>query len=559
MLPRLIQGGMGVGVSGWPLARAVAAMGQLGVVSGTALDTIMIRRLALGDVGGHVRRAIAAFPVARVGRAVVERYFREAGYCGDTRTETACDESSLLNEASDPGDAAAPNDSSRRKSLFDLLALPRARLTRDREWLLILANFVEVFLAKEGIASQVLSATREPVGATASASDVACETGRDSGHCDASNTHGAVGINYLHKIQFPTLPSLYGAMLAGVDVVLMGAGIPGDIPAVLDRLSQNLQASITLDVLDAGEAKHVLSFDPMALWRAEGIETGPVLRRPKFLAIVSSATLARALLKKAPGGIDGFVVEAPIAGGHNAPPRGPLSLSVRGEPIYGERDIVDFAQMVNLGVPFWLAGGCATRDKVIEAMSLGAHGVQVGTAFAFCEESGLDPDLRRSFLARVLQGEGDVFTDPAASPTSFPFKVAALDETLSDAAVYEQRPRLCDLGYLRRAYARGDGTIGYRCPGEPIEEYVKKGGTIEDTVGRKCLCNGLLANVGLGQHRGDGYVEPALLTAGDDLDCLKGYITPDRLSYHASDVVERLVPSAHGASAAEHLIASPVA
>jgi len=47
--PWLIQGGMGVGVSGWRLARAVARTGQLGVVSGTALDTLLIRVLQSGD------------------------------------------------------------------------------------------------------------------------------------------------------------------------------------------------------------------------------------------------------------------------------------------------------------------------------------------------------------------------------------------------------------------------------------------------------------------------------------------------------------------------------
>ncbi len=62
-LPVLIQGGMGVAVSDWRLARAVSEAGHLGVVSGTALDAVMARRLQLGDPGGHIRRALAAFPV----------------------------------------------------------------------------------------------------------------------------------------------------------------------------------------------------------------------------------------------------------------------------------------------------------------------------------------------------------------------------------------------------------------------------------------------------------------------------------------------------------------
>ena len=61
--PPIIQGGMGVGVSGWQLARAVSGMGQLGVVSGTAIDVVMARRLQSGDPDGDVRRALAHFPV----------------------------------------------------------------------------------------------------------------------------------------------------------------------------------------------------------------------------------------------------------------------------------------------------------------------------------------------------------------------------------------------------------------------------------------------------------------------------------------------------------------
>lgn len=487
---------MGAGVSSWTLAREVSSLGQIGVVSGTALDSILVRKLWGGDPGGHMRRAIAAFPSQEIARSVLDRYLRVDG---SERAPSGSD-------GAGDGDGDEVGDSSQGQR-YKLVPLLRAHLTPARQGLLVLANFVEVFLAKDG-------------------------------------HDGVVGINYLEKIQFPTLPSLYGAMLAGVDIVLIGAGIPAEIPGVLDRLSRHLEVSITLDVLDGGDAKVELRFDP----RSIGLGAGPLgaveLRRPKFLPIVSAATLAKALLRKAPGGIDGFVVEGPIAGGHNAPPRGPLHLSERGEPVYGERDVVDLEQMKALGVPFWLAGAYGSRERFAAAVAAGAHGVQVGTAFAFCEESGLDPELRRRFLANLLLGGGDVFTDPVASPTGFPFKVAALDGTLSEDAAYDERPRLCDLGYLRRAYRRADGTLDYRCPSEPVDDYVRKGGRAEDTVGRKCLCNALVTNIGMGQHRADGYEELPMLTAGDDINCVLAYITPERLSYRARDVIESLLPSA---------------
>ncbi len=68
------------------------------------------------------------------------------------------------------------------------------------------------------------------------------------------------------------------------------------------------------------------------------------LTRPKFIAIVSSNTLATTMLKRANGRVDGFVVEGPTAGGHNAPPRGKLQFDEAGEAIYGERDKVDLAK-----------------------------------------------------------------------------------------------------------------------------------------------------------------------------------------------------------------------
>lgn len=134
-----------------------------------------------------------------------------------------------------------------------------------------------------------------------------------------------------------------------------------------------------------------------------------------------------------------------------------------------------------------------------------------------------------------------------------------MEESLSEAGVYQDRPRLCDLGYLRRACRTPDGTLDYRCPAEPIEDYLKKGGLIEDTVGRKCLCNALVANLGLGQRRPDSYEEPPLLTAGNDLDCIRPFITPEKLSYHASDVIAALLPPEYrinvraGAGAAAHV------
>jgi nitronate monooxygenase len=239
--------------------------------------------------------------------------------------------------------------------------------------------------------------------------------------------------------------------------------------------------------------------------------------------------------------VDGFVVEGPDAGGHNAPPRGKLQLNGAGEPVYGERDRVDPAKMRELGVPFWLAGGYGSAERLAQALEAGAAGIQVGTAFAFCTESGLRPDYRLQSLHRIASGQARIFTDPAASPTGFPFKVVSLEGTESEEAVYRARPRVCDMGYLREAYRTEAGEIGYRCAGEPVTVYESKGGRAEKTLGRKCLCNALMANIGLPQIRNGKRTEPGLLTAGDDLPNVARFLPAEGLDYSAADVIARIV------------------
>jgi nitronate monooxygenase len=371
--------------------------------------------------------------------------------------------------------------------------------------LCMVSNFVEVFLAKDG--------HKNPVG-----------------------------INYLEKVQIPHLPSIYGAMLAGVGYVLMGAGIPLHIPGVLDAFALQHPAEYKLMITGAAQAQFASLDTPMRLDPSEYAEGPlPVLHRPKFLAIVSSNTLATTMLRRATGKVDGLVIESPTAGGHNAPPRGKLQLNAVGEPVYGERDRVNIAELRTLGVPFWLAGGYGNPEKLREALDQGAAGVQTGTAFAFSRESGLRSDLKYRLLEQAVAGAGQVFTDPLASPTGFPFKVAQLEGTSSHLNVYEERARVCDLGYLREPYVTSEGGIGYRCAAEPVANYVAKGGDAENTVGRKCLCNSLLANVGYAQVRNGATVEPALVTIGDDLNTVAQFLAPGRESYGAADVVERLL------------------
>jgi nitronate monooxygenase len=119
--------------------------------------------------------------------------------------------------------------------------------------------------------------------------------------------------------------------------------------------------------------------------------------------------------------------------------------------------------------------------------------------------------------------------------------MAQVPGTLSEVDLYLKRTRVCDLGYLRELYLKDDGTVGYRCPAEPEAHFTLKGGAIERTVGRKCICNGLPATVGLAQIRAEGESELPVATAGDDLVIIGTFLPPGRENYTAVEVIERLL------------------
>lgn len=99
-----------------------------------------------------------------------------------------------------------------------------------------------------------------------------------------------------------------------------------------------------------------------------------------------------------------------------------MTLDTNGEPIYGDRDQPDLPKIAALGLPYWMAGSYGERGGFAAAEALGAVGIQVGTAFAFCEESGIDPDLKRTVLAASRARQLRVFTDPVVLPHRISFQ-----------------------------------------------------------------------------------------------------------------------------------------
>lgn len=465
--PNIIQGGMGVGVSSWRLARRVAQLGEIGVVSGTAIDTVMVRELQEGDP--HDRRAaLQAYPDSDIVDYILDRFYIPGGKAAD-----------------EP---------------YRLLPIHRFRPKLRSQRILSAAAFTEVTLAQRG-------------------------------------HEGPIGINLMAKLKRYTLPCVYGAMLAGVDCVFIGAGIPLEEAKQIPKLAAGEPARLRLE-LDTSlapdpQSAYYYNFDP-----ADLLPDLPKLPAPDFYPIVSSDLLARILDKKLPEGlISGWVIEGPVAGGHNAPPRN-KQYDEKGHPIYDERDVADLDQIAALGYPFYLAGGYGSPERLREALDRGAAGIQVGSLFSLCDESGYPPSTTRRLIRALHDGEVAVRTDGRVSPTGFPFKIVELGGTLAMEEVYHDRKRICDLGYLRTPYVDEKGRLQGRCPGEPVDDYVRKGGDRAATEGRGCLCNALCANIGLEQEQKWGTERP-LFTAGDTLEALPLGSTKDP-HYTAEDVIRYL-------------------
>src|SRR5690349_13929100 len=117
--PRIIQGGMGVAISDYKLANAVSQNPDcLGVVSGTGLAMVLIGRLMQGDPDGATRRALSHFPFQAPVQYILDKYYIEGGM--------------------------APNTPYIRPTMWN------TRPPKSLNELTVIANFVEIFLAKEG-------------------------------------------------------------------------------------------------------------------------------------------------------------------------------------------------------------------------------------------------------------------------------------------------------------------------------------------------------------------------------------------------------------------------
>ncbi len=433
---RVVCGGMGVDISGWKLAGEVARLGGVGTISATGQGDVLARRLTQlrRDPDNHELQLVKDSLETFPNPSMVDRVL-------DKYHEHVSSE--------DTGERRyRPTQQPRIGAL-------------EAEMLQVLGTYVQADLAKR-----------------------------------RAGGRGLVAVNTLGKIPRMVAPSAIGAILAGADVFVQGAGVPDQVPQLLTDLTVTGGGRYRMDVAGLPDVYQEYS---MERYNLDGV---PVAR-PEAWGIVSRTDVAKRLAQV---GIEALVIESAQAGGHNAPTSGPEA---------------PLAEYLEFGLPCIVAGGVAQKGlSAIQAE--GGEAIQIGSLFALSNESGMDPMLRARTLRGIINQKQplQVRQDEHISPTGFPFQVAEVAGTVSQAEVLQERSRVCDLAFLTQGYKKKDGSIGYRCPAEPIEQFERKIASpiLARNIGeRACLCNNLFAAAGLAQRRGE-YEEPALVTLGSTVE-----------------------------------------
>ena len=159
----------------------------------------------------------------------------------------------------------------------------------------------------------------------------------------------------------------------------------------------------------SAQVEAALEAAPPVLSFVMGVPPASVLTRAKAKQIVTigTATTVEEALALEHAGLDLIVASGSDAGGHRGAFLRPAS-----ESLVGTFSLLP--QVTDaVRIPVIAAGGISDGRGILAAMALGAAGVQIGTAFLACEESGASEahrealrstDAQRTVLTRVFSG-----------------------------------------------------------------------------------------------------------------------------------------------------------
>jgi nitronate monooxygenase len=199
----------------------------------------------------------------------------------------------------------------------------------------------------------------------------------------------------------------------------------------------------------------VLAAAPAVLSFVFGVPSAWVVEqcRSRGIKIIGTATTVDEALVLEQGGVDAIVASGFEAGGHRV-----AFLRPAEESLIGTFSLIP--QVVDaVKIPVIAAGGIADGRAIAAAFNLGAHAVQIGTAFLACNESGTS-DLHRAqlfgpqarhtqltcaFSGRLARGIHNRFMlEQSTSPAPYPIQ-NWLTSKLKQAATAQGRPDLMSL------------------------------------------------------------------------------------------------------------------
>ncbi len=292
----------------------------------------------------------------------------------------------------------------------------------------------------------------------------------------AKEAGGYAGINIMGALVRDYNDSVRGAIDAGADAIISGAGLPLTLPAI---------------------------------------------QPPKDTALIPIVSSARALeiickkWEKLNYRPDAVVLEGPLAGGH---------LGFKPEQIYSESYTLEnlFPPVKDIAIkygdfPVIVAGGIYTHEDILKFLNMGADGVQMGTRFLATVESSASEEYKQAVL-KAKQDDIVVAIDPG-SPCGMPFRVLKQSPMYMSAIKKLRHPK-CDKGYVLLKDREGKFTI---CPAKESNEH------------HFCICNGLLSSAGYNRDK-----EEPLFTVGTNASRIDKIVSVkelmDELTGKSSDI-----------------------
>jgi len=270
----------------------------------------------------------------------------------------------------------------------------------------------------------------------------------------AKASGGFAGINIMCALARDYEASVRGALDAGADAIISGAGLPMSLPSI-----QPAKDTALIPIVSSARALDLIC----KKWEKQGC-------RP-----------------------DAVVLEGPLAGGH---------LGFKMDQIELESNKLEnlLPPVKDMAIkygnfPVIVAGGIYTHEDIVRFLRMGADGVQMGTRFLATEESSASAAYKKAVVDAT---EEDILVahDPG-SPCGLPFRVIKQSPMYVSALKKLRKPK-CDKGYVLLKDAEGKFT---KCPAKQSNEHWF------------CICNGLLSSAGYNTDK-----EEALYTVGTNAD-----------------------------------------